>query len=221
MFLLLYCLMKRHRCNSSAAGRNDTTPSRRKLRCRATSLLLMLAMVLLLLLVALSYKSKEIQHHASSSIQPHLSWNKNYQRKTEQHQALNSPASNYSHNFLESVTAVVTTNISSVDYMACCGAGHRISKMADAYYLAQRLKFTLRGFWGYCDTTASSGHFTEVFQYVFPHYLLFTDCTFTDILFLVRLTYYKVIYSDHKQYHDPMTYLGTKVWPPFKITMLE
>jgi hypothetical protein len=55
-------------------------------------------------------------------------------------------------------------NISSVDYMACCGAGHRISKMADAYYLSKRLNFALRGYWGYCDTYTMTGSLTEVFQ---------------------------------------------------------
>ena len=57
-------------------------------------------------------------------------------------------------------------NISSVDYMACCGAGHRLSKMADAYYLSKRLNFALRGYWGYCDTSDRTGSLTEVFQYV-------------------------------------------------------
>jgi hypothetical protein len=57
-------------------------------------------------------------------------------------------------------------DISSVDYMACCGLGHRLSKMADAYYLSQQLNFTLRGYWGYCDTYATIGRLTEVFQYV-------------------------------------------------------
>jgi sensor c-di-GMP phosphodiesterase-like protein len=51
-------------------------------------------------------------------------------------------------------------NVSSIDYMACCGAGHRLSKMSSAHYLAQRLNFSLRTFWGYCDGK------TEVFRYV-------------------------------------------------------
>jgi hypothetical protein len=42
-------------------------------------------------------------------------------------------------------------NISSVDYMACCGAGHRISKLSDASYVSKKLGFALRSFWGYCD----------------------------------------------------------------------
>jgi hypothetical protein len=63
-----------------------------------------------------------------------------------------------------SPTVITNENISSVDYMACCGAGHRLSKMADAMFLARRLNFTLRGYWGYCDTFASTGQLTEVFQ---------------------------------------------------------
>ena len=51
-------------------------------------------------------------------------------------------------------------NISSVDYMACCGAGHRMSKLSDANYVSKRLGFALRSFWGYCDTT-------EVYDYLF------------------------------------------------------
>jgi hypothetical protein len=49
---------------------------------------------------------------------------------------------------------------SSVDYMACCGLGHRISRLSEASYLAKQLNFGLRSFWGYCDTTG-------VFHYLF------------------------------------------------------
>ena len=62
--------------------------------------------------------------------------------------------------------AVNSYNISSVDYMACCGAGHRLSKTADAHYLSLRLGFALRSFWGYCDTSDQIDGQTEVFQYV-------------------------------------------------------
>lgn len=57
-------------------------------------------------------------------------------------------------------------NISSVDYMACCGAGHRISKTAEAHYLSLQLGFALRSFWGFCDTSHPKEGQTEVFQYV-------------------------------------------------------
>jgi hypothetical protein len=49
---------------------------------------------------------------------------------------------------------------SSVDYHACCGLGHRLSKLSDAKYLATKLGFALRSFWGYCDAI-------EVFDYLF------------------------------------------------------
>jgi hypothetical protein len=56
--------------------------------------------------------------------------------------------------------------LSSVDYMACCGAGHRTSKLAEASYLAKVLLFGLRVYWGYCDTYDTRQRQTEVFQYV-------------------------------------------------------
>ena len=49
---------------------------------------------------------------------------------------------------------------SSVDYHACCGLGHRLSRMSDANYVAQRLNFGLRSFWGFCGNL-------EVFYYLF------------------------------------------------------
>jgi hypothetical protein len=67
---------------------------------------------------------------------------------------------------------------SSVDYMACCGAGHRLSKMADAYYLANQLQFALRAFWGYCDTSDRNGHLTEVFQYVYQLFWTAERCRY-------------------------------------------
>lgn len=50
--------------------------------------------------------------------------------------------------------------MSSIDYMACCGLGHRLSKMADAHYIANHLGFALRGYWGYCNEV-------EVFNFLF------------------------------------------------------
>ena len=61
-------------------------------------------------------------------------------------------------NKLPSLDAV--RNMSSVDYMACCGAGHRISKLSDAYYASKILGFGLRSFWGYCDNV-------EVYHFLF------------------------------------------------------
>ena len=48
----------------------------------------------------------------------------------------------------------------SVDYIACCGLGHRLSKMADAHNLAHMLGYGLRGFWGYCEHV-------EVYSFLF------------------------------------------------------
>ena len=49
---------------------------------------------------------------------------------------------------------------SSVDYHACCGLGHRLSRMSDANYVAQRLNLGLRSFWGFCGNL-------EVHYYLF------------------------------------------------------
>lgn len=50
---------------------------------------------------------------------------------------------------------------SSVDYYACCGLGHRMSKMIDAYYISRVKNFGLRIFWGFCNET------TEIFHHFF------------------------------------------------------
>jgi hypothetical protein len=174
MCLLLHCLIKRHRRYSNAAGRNDSILSRstitirRKPQCRRISFQFMIAMVLLTFFIASVYKITVLQNRAPSPLIPHLFWYSNNHQNKLQSTSLNTLWSDTSNVTLQSVNAIVNTNISSVDYMACCGAGHRISKMADAYYLAKRLKFTLRGYWGYCDTAETTGHLTEVFQYVLP-----------------------------------------------------
>jgi hypothetical protein len=41
-------------------------------------------------------------------------------------------------------------NISSVDYIARCGLGHHLARMANATLVAKELNFTLRGWWGTC-----------------------------------------------------------------------
>lgn len=61
---------------------------------------------------------------------------------------------------VRSLTIDEVRNMSSIDYMACCGAGHRISKLSEASYAARILGFSLRSFWGYCDST-------EVYNYLF------------------------------------------------------
>jgi hypothetical protein len=51
-------------------------------------------------------------------------------------------------------------DLSSVDYYACCGLGHRLVRMSLAADVAQRHQLALRSFWGWCDTT-------EVFSHLF------------------------------------------------------
>jgi len=51
--------------------------------------------------------------------------------------------------------------LNSVDYWACCGLGHRFTKLTDAWYVSRKLNVSLRPFWGFCD------EHTEVFSYLF------------------------------------------------------
>jgi hypothetical protein len=52
-------------------------------------------------------------------------------------------------------------SLSSVDYEACCGLGHRLARMAAAAWTAKRFKFAMHTYWGHC------GDDTEVFQHLF------------------------------------------------------
>jgi hypothetical protein len=52
-------------------------------------------------------------------------------------------------------------NLSSVDYVARGGLGHRLARMAAAAWTAKRLKFAMHTYWGHC------GDDTEVFQHLF------------------------------------------------------
>lgn len=54
-------------------------------------------------------------------------------------------------------------SISSVDYYACCGIGHRLVRMSLANYVAKVKGFALRSFWGWCGEKAP----IEVFSYLF------------------------------------------------------
>jgi hypothetical protein len=51
--------------------------------------------------------------------------------------------------------------LNSVDYYACCGLGHRLTKLTDAWYVSRQLNFALKTFWGFCDEQ------TEVFHHLF------------------------------------------------------
>lgn len=53
--------------------------------------------------------------------------------------------------------------LSSVDYYACCGLGHRLIRMTLAAYVARQNNFTLRNFWGWCGEQQP----VEVFSYLF------------------------------------------------------
>ena len=56
--------------------------------------------------------------------------------------------------------ATLDANKSTVDYLACCGIGHRLVRMSAAYHLAREIQFGLRAFWGTCGGV-------EIFQYLF------------------------------------------------------
>jgi hypothetical protein len=61
-------------------------------------------------------------------------------------------------------------DLSSVDYVACCGLGHRLTKMSDAFLVSKRLRLAFRAFWGYCagdDRGTATDAPTEVFHYLF------------------------------------------------------
>ena len=62
--------------------------------------------------------------------------------------------------FIWNLTKKQARKTSSVDYFACCGAGHRLSKLVDAHYIATKLRFGLRVFFGFCDKQ-------EVYSYLF------------------------------------------------------
>lgn len=51
---------------------------------------------------------------------------------------------------------------SSVDYVACCGLGHRLARMSDAYHIAKGLRFELRTFWRWCKGKNKTGQSSNV-----------------------------------------------------------
>jgi hypothetical protein len=54
----------------------------------------------------------------------------------------------------------ISQNHSAIDYVACCGLGHRLGRMSAAALVATRLKAHLYGYWGCCDEV-------EVFAHLF------------------------------------------------------
>eukprot|EP00980_Cylindrotheca_fusiformis_P012555 scaffold3084_cov144-Cylindrotheca_fusiformis.AAC.3 len=67
----------------------------------------------------------------------------------------------------ERPTSQSLEDLSSVDYYACCGLGHRLVRMSLAAYVAKKRNYTLRCFWGWCGEQ----HPIEVFSYLFRPYL--------------------------------------------------
>jgi len=57
-------------------------------------------------------------------------------------------------------------DVSSVDYIACCGLGHRLARMAAAYTVARSVNFTLRSHWGWCGGGDEHG-IVEVYSTLF------------------------------------------------------
>jgi hypothetical protein len=47
--------------------------------------------------------------------------------------------------------AAAPAKVSYVHYIGCCGIGHRLARMSNAYHAAQRLQFALRGTWPSCN----------------------------------------------------------------------
>jgi len=68
--------------------------------------------------------------------------------------AIEAPPSSIEH--LETIKKA--QNKSTVEYRACCGLGHRLSKMVDAYHIARKKNYGLRVFWEFCDNKTESFH---------------------------------------------------------------
>jgi len=60
-------------------------------------------------------------------------------------------------------TELKLEELSSVDYFACCGLGHRLIRMSLAHFVAKKKGFALRSFWGWCGERDP----IEVFSYLF------------------------------------------------------
>ena len=77
-----------------------------------------------------------------------------------------TPLANIFQNDSVSITLQEANNKSSVDYFACCGLGHRMSKMCDANVVAKLRNWALRIHWGICPINQGNHH-VEVFEYFF------------------------------------------------------
>jgi len=56
---------------------------------------------------------------------------------------------------------IIYENTSYVHYKGCCGIGHRLARMSNAYHAATRLNFALRGTWPSCQKTNVYDHLFE------------------------------------------------------------
>ena len=54
---------------------------------------------------------------------------------------------------------------SRVTYKACCGLGHRLLRMSNAYHVAKKLSFELKSDWGSCGVEGSPDG--DIFNYLF------------------------------------------------------
>jgi len=66
-------------------------------------------------------------------------------------------SSSFSNELMEKI--VRAKNKSTVEYRACCGLGHRLSKMVDAYHIARTKNYGFRAFWDFCDNKTESFHY--------------------------------------------------------------
>ena len=83
-----------------------------------------------------------------------------HQSVAHEHDSLKSQMASF-RQYVSPATLQRTSMKSSVDYTSCCGLGHRMSKMVDAYYISRVRNFGLRIFWGFCGET------TEIFHHFF------------------------------------------------------
>lgn len=81
-------------------------------------------------------------------------------------------------------------DLSSVNYRACCGLGHRLARMANAAEVAKAHRLSLRTFWGVC------GDDVEIFQYLFGlaprEELLDVESTHSHIQMSNRVPHYLI-----------------------------
>lgn len=59
-----------------------------------------------------------------------------------------------------------------VDYFACCGAGHRMTKLSNAYYVSRVMNFSLRISFGLCNNQ-------DVFSLLFGHAIIVKESNLT------------------------------------------